>query len=171
MLGYILLHDIIVEFVRLSVSQVVVDLSTMGLDDVSLIRAGAVSQWVILSASEIITELSFMLPAGIFHLHQTSSGRIVFLEVGGVEVSHNVVKFIVTEVFKALVINFDTYFRGRLSFLRKQSLEFSLNLSCLLLHLDVAVLVSTWRDIALHLSSGVLSDSFRSDRLWGSSTL
>ena len=44
MLGYILLHDIIVEFVRLSVSQVVVDLSTMGLDDVSLIRAGAVSQ-------------------------------------------------------------------------------------------------------------------------------
>lgn len=84
-----------------------------------------------------------MLPAGIFHLHQTSSGRIVFLKVGSVEVSHNVVKFIVTEVFKALVINFDTYFRGRLSFLRKQSLEFSLNLSCLLLHLDVAVFVST----------------------------
>lgn len=42
MLSYILLHDIVIELVRLLVGQVVVDLSTMRLDNVSFIGTGAV---------------------------------------------------------------------------------------------------------------------------------
>jgi len=105
-LGDVLLHDVVIEFVRLSISQVVVDLSTVGLDNIGFIRTGAVGDVVSsISADAIFAELFLMFPARIFHLHQASSGRVVSLHSGGVEVTHDIVELILADVFKILIVN------------------------------------------------------------------
>jgi len=73
-LGDVLLHDVVVELVRLLVGQVVVDLSTMRLNHIGFIGTGAVGQRVILSADTVLAELFLMFPAGVLHLHEASRG-------------------------------------------------------------------------------------------------
>lgn len=78
MLDDILIHHIVVEFKRALGSEVVVDLSLSGLDDIGVLRVDSVCEGVILHADlaslHLVVQMGLVGPGGFLLVHETTRG-------------------------------------------------------------------------------------------------
>ena len=87
-----------------------------------------------------------------------------------VEVTHDIVESVHTNVFKFLLVDSNTRLTGLHSFLGEESGEFGLDFGSLGLHLKVAVFVAG-RGFSGNLSTCELSNSLRLNSFWRSSAV
>jgi hypothetical protein len=70
-LGDVLRHYLFEELIGLFIGFIIIELSTMRLNNVSFVGRGAVGQRVVLIASKGVFEMSLVLPACIFHIPES----------------------------------------------------------------------------------------------------
>lgn len=77
----ILIHYVVVKFERVLEGQVVIDLASLGLNYVGLLRTGDVGQLIVLGSGNLATKEFLVFECRILLLDQTFSGRRVFLHI------------------------------------------------------------------------------------------
>jgi len=99
-LADILVHDVVVEFERVFEGHVVVDLTALWLDHVSLLRTSHVGQGVGLGGhlAHLLLKESLVVPGCILLLDEALSRRCVLPEVGLVELTHDLVELVHTQI-------------------------------------------------------------------------
>ena len=98
MLHHILSHDFVIEFQRILRSQVVVDLTLLWLDDISLVRVSHVGEAVLIALREILGKVLLVFPGGLLLLHQPLGRGSVLALVVSVELAHHLVELVHVEV-------------------------------------------------------------------------
>ena len=81
MLANILIHYVVVKFERVLEGQVVIDLASLGLNYVGLLRTGDVGQLIFLGSGDLATKEFLVLECRILLLDQSFRGRRVFLHI------------------------------------------------------------------------------------------
>jgi hypothetical protein len=100
----ILVHDVIVKFERVLECHVIVDLTTLGLNDVSFVGAGDISQLVLLGRMNLTAQEFLVSKSSVFLLDQSLGGGGVLLDIRRIKFTHNFVKFVHTDVVIALTL-------------------------------------------------------------------
>ena len=134
----VLVHDVIVKFERVLECHVIVNFTSLGLNDVSFVGASDIGQLVILSRMDLAAQKFLVSKSSVFLLDQSLGWGGVLFDIRRIEFTHNFVKFVHTDVIVAL-----TFFEAAslIRLLQKDLLEFSINLLCLFFKLLVAPFV------------------------------
>jgi len=93
-LGDVLVHNFLVELVKVLASRIIVELSFVGLDNIGFIGRRAVGKFVAAAGVELTVDDTLVLTSGIHLVHQAACGRLVLL-VTRVKLGHGVVEGLV----------------------------------------------------------------------------